>query len=111
MVVSDEAGQDLHEDRQPGRGSSPTSSLPTPPLEGRYLFEDHTQAPIAEDIAYWRTCAQCSDTSEIITDGPLTCEVWSDCAAGGPVRFCLHDGGHGQRTGWAARQLDWLTTL
>lgn len=81
------------------------------PLDGRTLYGAYTQAPIAEDIAFWRTCAQCSDESTEQVDGPLTCTVWSTCERGGPVRFCVHDGGHGRQSGWAERQLDWLMSL
>lgn len=81
------------------------------PLSGRTLYGRYTQSAIADDVGYWRACAQCDDASEVVMDGPLTCTVWSSCAAGGPVRFCVHDGGHGRRTGWASRQLGWLESL
>lgn len=81
------------------------------PLSGRTLYGSYTQSAIADDIDYWLACAQCEDTPEVVEDGPLTCTVWSSCASGGPVRFCVHDGGHGRRAGWAERQLGWLQSL
>jgi polyhydroxybutyrate depolymerase len=82
-------------------------------IEGRcfYEAEDGTclagQAPMADNLATWRRHLECDDEAVVTMDGPLLCEVWSSCASG-EVRMCMHDGGHGLRSGWPARQFGWL---
>lgn len=83
------------------------------PMEGRSLDADgtFTQAPLDENLAFWRACGGCEDASETFENGVLNCERWNDCANGGPVQVCLHDGGHGKRSGWVERQTEWFRTI
>jgi len=83
------------------------------PLEGRCFREaddgscERGQSPMDDNFAIWTELLQCGEATETSTDGPLTCETWTDCA-NGELRLCLHDEGHTRLDGWAARQAGWL---
>lgn len=84
------------------------------PLEGRcFRYADDTgecergQAPMEDNLAIWLEQHGCGEQTAVYTDGPQTCEVWTDCRDG-EVQLCLHEEGHTRLDGWAGRQLDWL---
>lgn len=85
------------------------------PLEGRCFRPgdgggcDGGQAPMVDNFALWTEHLSCgADASTTMEEGPLSCEVWTDCASGLELRRCLHDGGHERLDGWPARQSSWL---
>ena len=77
------------------------------PMAGRAFSADMAQGAVEDGVAVWRAHNGCTETSTQVTEGTLTCTVWSDCT-GEAVRLCLHDGGHIRPSGWAADLLDWL---
>ncbi|WP_157966333.1 alpha/beta hydrolase family esterase [Oceanibium sediminis] len=70
------------------------------PLEGRGVGDWH-QGDVFESLALIRAANGCTSRPDDITlREALWCRDWSGCA-GAPVKFCLHDGGHGLPQGWA----------
>jgi len=85
------------------------------PLDGRCFREaddgscESGQSPMEDNFTIWTDMLQCGEATETSSDGPLTCETWTDCQDG-ELRLCLHDEGHTRLDGWATRQADWLLT-
>lgn len=75
------------------------------PIEGRAVGSSQ-QAPIAEDVDFWRQCAGCSETVVTTDEDGQTCHTWKGCSA--EIRYCEHDGGHERLDGWVTRQVGWM---
>jgi hypothetical protein len=50
-------------------------------------------------------------SSKIETDGPVSCEVWTDCESGHELRLCLHDGKHRVPAVHLERTLSWAESV
>ncbi|NRB32509.1 MAG: hypothetical protein HRU27_18115 [Rhizobiaceae bacterium] len=78
------------------------------PLEGRGIRSWH-QGDVFEGLSVQRQTNQCgSRPDKVTTDGAFWCREWNRCESGQPIRFCLHEGGHGMPKNWLSQSLDWL---
>lgn len=79
------------------------------PLEGRPIGERWQQGDVFEALAQLRDVDGCGARPDSVTvEGGYRCRAWSDCADGGALELCLHDGGHELPPGWLDRVLDWF---
>jgi len=78
------------------------------PLEGRGIRDWH-QGDVFESLSLLRRTNQCRSNPNAINIGEkFSCRSWTDCKAGGEIRFCMHDGGHGLPRGWVQNARDWF---
>lgn len=86
----------------------------TVPIEGRPVGGGaFVQGDTFASLDVLRRTNHCgSDRPDAFVMGEvLACRIWTDCAPGREIRFCLHDGGHGLPKGWVPTVLDWFETL
>jgi polyhydroxybutyrate depolymerase len=78
------------------------------PFEGRAIRDWH-QGSLWDALEIARTANGCrSNPDEMsIADGFQT-RLWDASCSGAPVRFDMHDGGHGLPQGWTARAFTFL---
>ncbi len=79
------------------------------PLEGRAIGDRWQQGDVFLAMARLREIDGCRPEPDRITirDG-RRCRAWTDCAFGGALGLCLHDGGHELPQGWLDHVLDWF---
>lgn len=78
------------------------------PFEGRGIREWH-QGDLFESLMQARNANQCRSNPDRIEIGErYRCRTWDESCAGGALRFCEHDGGHGLPRGWSGLALDWF---
>ena len=79
------------------------------PLEGRGIRSWH-QGDVFEGLAVQRHTNQCqSRPDKVSVQGAYWCRQWTRCGSKTPIRFCLHQGGHGFPKNWLTQSLDWLS--
>ncbi len=85
------------------------------PYEGREVTEGDasgTQAPVDDDITFWRTHNGCAaEPSESWEDGEVSCTAWRGCEADSEVQLCTHAGGHSFPDDWEDRMMAWLPSF
>ncbi len=79
------------------------------PMEGRSIGSQWRQGDVKLGMAIRRDANACAAApDETVTQGRLTCEIWSSCEGGQPLALCLHDGGHSIRAEWVGQGIDWI---
>lgn len=82
------------------------------PIEGRTVEqgdESGTQAPVADDIAFWLDHNGCDEGDvEVQEKDTLTCDYWRGCNGASEVGYCTFEGGHERFDGWVQRELEWM---
>ena len=79
------------------------------PLEGRPIGDRWHQGDVFAAMALMREVDGCgSEPDRITIDDGRRCRAWTECALGGELELCLHDGGHKLPEGWLGRALDWF---
>lgn len=78
------------------------------PLEGRGIRDWH-QGDVFEGLSILRQTNQCgSRPDKVDVSGPFWCRDWTKCGSQKPIRFCLHQGGHGMPKAWMTEALRFI---
>jgi len=73
------------------------------PFEGRQIRDWH-QGSVWQALERAREANGCRTNPDAIDlDDGLRTRLWEETCSGAPVRFDIHDGGHGLPEGWTAR--------
>lgn len=73
------------------------------PFEGRQIRDWH-QGSIWDILERARAANRCRSNPDQIEIGPdFSARMWDKSCSGAPVRFDVHNGGHGLPKGWSAR--------